>query len=75
MRPSCLLAPLEALLADGAADGSFPLADPSADAPLIQSVVWVAAGLNPTRDKLPRAVALRQVQSFCERALGVPQVG
>ena len=66
-----LLAPLEALLADGAADGSFPLADPAADAPLIQSVVWAAAGLNPTRD-MPssRAEASRQVRSFCERALG-----
>src|SRR5271165_3700987 len=46
-----LMAPLEALLAEGATDGSFPLADPAADAPLIQSVVWAAAGLNPTRDK------------------------
>ena len=42
-----LTAPLEALLRDGAADGSFPLADPPADAPLIQSVVWAAAGLHP----------------------------
>ena len=65
-----LMAPLEALLAAGAADGSFPLADPTADAPLVQSVAWAAAGLNPTRDKLPRAEASRQVRSFCERALG-----
>ena len=66
-----LLAPLEALLAAGAADGSFPLADPAADAPLIQSVVWAAAGLNPTRDKASsRAEATRQVRSFCARALG-----
>jgi len=57
--------------AAGAADGSFPLADPTADAALVQSVVWAAAGLNPTRDKLPRAEASRQVRSFCERALGV----
>ena len=65
-----LMAPLEALLEQGAADGSFPLADPAADAPLVQSVAWAAAGLNPTRDKLPRPEASRQVRSFCERALG-----
>ena len=44
-----LMAPLERLLADGVADGSFPLADPVGDAPLIQSVAWAAAGLSPTR--------------------------
>ena len=68
-----LMAPLETLLAEGAADGSFPLADPAADAPLLQSVAWAAAGLNPTRDKLPPGEASRQVRSFCERALGVQE--
>ncbi len=68
---SLLMAPLEALLAEGAADGTFPLADPTADPPLVQSVAWAAAGLNPTREKPPRAEASRQVRSFCERALGV----
>jgi hypothetical protein len=67
-----LLAPLQSLLVDGAADGSFPLADPAADAPMIQSVVWAAAGLNPSRETpTSRAEASRQVRSFCERALGV----
>ena len=67
-----LTAPLEDLLRRGAADASLPLADPPADAPLIQSVVWAAAGLNPARDKpSSRAEAARQVRSFCERALGV----
>ena len=70
-----LMAPLRTLLAAGVADGSFPLADPDADAPLVQSVVWAAAGLNPTREKLPRAEASRQVRSFCERALGVTPRG
>ena len=70
-----LMAPLQTLLAHGVADGSFPLADPAADAPLVQSVVWAAAGLNPTREKLPRADASRQVRSFCERALGVATEG
>ncbi len=66
-----VMAPLERLLADGRADGSFPLADPAADAPLIQSVAWAAAGLNPTRQEVPsRAEAARHVRSFCERALG-----
>jgi AcrR family transcriptional regulator len=67
-----LTAPLEELLRRGAADGSLPLADAPADAPLIQSVVWAAAGLNPARDKpSSRTEAARQVRSFCERALGV----
>jgi AcrR family transcriptional regulator len=67
-----LTAPLEALLRDGAADGSFPLADPAADAPLIQSVLWTAAGLHPARDApSSRAEAARQARSFCARALGV----
>lgn len=66
-----LMAPLEALLAAGAADGSFPLADPSADADLIRSVVWVAAGLTLSSDGAtsPSDTA-RQVRSFCARALG-----
>jgi AcrR family transcriptional regulator len=67
-----LTAPLEALLRDGEADGSFPRADPVADAPLVRSVVWAAAGLNPAREKATsRTEAARQVRSFCERALGV----
>jgi AcrR family transcriptional regulator len=70
-----LSAPLEALLADGQRDGTFPLADPATDAPLVQSVVWTAAGLNPLRDPVrPRAEAFRAVQSFCWRALGVAAV-
>jgi AcrR family transcriptional regulator len=67
-----LTAPLEELLRRGAADGSLPLADPAADAPLMQSVVWAVAGLNPARDTpSSRAEAARQVRSFCERAVGV----
>ena len=67
-----LRAPLEALLRDGAADGSFPLADPAADAPLIQSVVWAAAGLNSAGGSpSSRVGAAHHVRSFCERALGV----
>lgn len=67
-----LMAPLEALLTRGAADGTFPLAEPDTDAPVIQSVVWAAAGLNPTREMPPSAEeAARQVRSFSHRALGV----
>ncbi len=63
--------PLEALLAAGAADGSFPMADPAADASLIRSVVWSAAGLTPLRDwPGSRTEVARQVRSFCARALG-----
>jgi AcrR family transcriptional regulator len=66
-----LMAPLEALLAAGAADGSFPLADPAADASLIRSVVWSAAGLTPWREpSASRSELARQVRSFCARSLG-----
>jgi len=66
------MAPLESLLGDGKADGTFPLADPVADAALIWSVVWGATGLSPSGPK-PSSLdtARRQVRSFCERALGV----
>ena len=68
-----LTAPLRDLLAAGQRDGTFPLADPVADAPLIQSVVWTAAGLSPLHEPArPRADAFRAVRSFCRRALGVP---
>ena len=67
-----LTAPLADLLTAGRRDGTFPLADPAADAPLIQSAVWSAAGLNPLREQaLPRAQAFEAVRSFCWRALGV----
>lgn len=67
-----LTAPLADLLAAGRRDGTFPLADPAADAPLIQSAVWSAAGLNPLREPaMPRAEAFAAVRSFCWRALGV----
>jgi AcrR family transcriptional regulator len=67
-----LIAPLEAVLADGLRDGTFPLADPGRDAPLVQSVVWTAAGLNPFREPVRvQAEAFRTAQSFCWRALGV----
>jgi len=68
-----LLAPLEASLAEGAADGSFPLANPAADAPLVQSVVWTAAGLNAGRMTPPSTAVAQHVRSFCERALGLEQ--
>jgi AcrR family transcriptional regulator len=67
-----LMAPLEAVLAAGTADGTFQHADPRSDARLVQAVVWSAAGLDPSRDRIePRDEAARQVRSFCERALGV----
>jgi AcrR family transcriptional regulator len=67
-----LLAPLQAVLADGLRDGAFPLADPASDAPLVQSVVWTAAGLNPLREPVrTQAEAFRAARSFCWRALGV----
>jgi AcrR family transcriptional regulator len=66
-----LMAPLEALLAVGASDGSFPLADPPADADLIRSVVWTAAGLTLSSDgAASRSETALQVRSFCARALG-----
>jgi AcrR family transcriptional regulator len=68
-----LMAPLEELLAAGKRDGTFPLTDPATDAPLVQSVVWAAAGLDPLREaKRPHADSFRAVHSFCLRALGAP---
>jgi AcrR family transcriptional regulator len=67
-----LMAPLRKLLDAGHRDGTFPLADPAADAPLIQSVVWNAAGLHPLRKpEQGRADAYQSVRSLCWRALGV----
>jgi AcrR family transcriptional regulator len=69
-----LTAPLQALLAEGARDGSFPWADPVTDAQLVQSVAWGAAGLTPLREgPWSRADAFAAVQSFCLRALGADQ--
>jgi AcrR family transcriptional regulator len=66
-----LIAPLQAVLAEGLRDGTFPLADPVGDAPLVQSVAWTAAGLNPLRAPArARAEAFGAVRSFCLRALG-----
>ncbi len=66
------MAPLEAVLAAGSADGTFSQADPLRDARLVQAVVWSAAGLDPSRDRIGGLdEAVRQVRSFCERALGV----
>jgi AcrR family transcriptional regulator len=68
-----LTTPLLDVLVAGQRDGTFPLTDPPADAPLIQSVVWTAAGLSPLREPArPRAEAFGAVRSFCWRALGVP---
>jgi AcrR family transcriptional regulator len=70
-----LMAPLQALLSDGARDGTFPLAKPATDAPMIQSVAWAAAGLNPLRERAgSRSDALRLVRWFCLRALGAAEV-
>ena len=71
-----LLAPLEAVLAAGAADGTFSRADPFHDARLVQAVAWSASGLDPSRDRIGAPdEAARQVTSFCERALGVSDRG
>jgi len=67
-----LTGPLEALLAAGQRDGTYPLADPVADARHIRSVAWAAAGLNPLREvSASREQAVTSVRSFCWRALGV----
>jgi len=66
-----LLAPLRDILVAGRADGSFPRADPAADARLMQSVVWTAAGLDQKQVAHgSRAEATRAVLSFCLRAVG-----
>ncbi len=67
--------PLEALLVAGKHDGTFPLADPVTDAPVMQSLAWTAAGLSPQRQIAgSRAEAFDAVRSFCLRALGAAPV-
>jgi AcrR family transcriptional regulator len=65
-----LVEPLEQIVAAGKRDGSFPLADPTQDARLIQAIVWSAAGLGPGRAQGDRATSREAVLSFCLRALG-----
>jgi AcrR family transcriptional regulator len=67
-----LVAPLLAALRRGAADGSFPAADPVADAYSIFDLVWSVAG-PPVRRRRPvdRAGARAHVLRFCLPALGV----
>jgi AcrR family transcriptional regulator len=67
-----LTGPLEALLAAGRRDGTYPLADPVPDARHIRSVTWAAAGLNPLREiSGSQEQSVAAVRSFCWRALGV----
>ena len=71
-----LTGPLEALLAAGKRDGTYPLADPAPDARHIRSVTWAAAGLNPLREVSgSQEQAVASVRSFCWRSLGVVSPG
>jgi AcrR family transcriptional regulator len=66
-----LAEPLEGIILAGVKDGSFPAADPAADASLIQAMTWGAAGLNPIREvHWTRDQARAAVLSFARRALG-----
>lgn len=66
-----LVAPLEAILTEGQRDGSFPDADPAADAQLIQAMASHASGLSPFHEPTgTRPEARAAVLSFSLRALG-----
>jgi AcrR family transcriptional regulator len=65
------LAPLVELLDAGRDDGSFPLAQPETDAPLIHAVVWaLAEGRLLNRVSMPAADARSHVLRFVLPALG-----
>jgi AcrR family transcriptional regulator len=67
-----LVGPLVQILEQGAADGSFPLANPADDAAMVQAMAWASAGLSRQhRRHSTLAGARRAVLSFCFRALGV----
>ncbi|MHB8468088.1 MAG: TetR/AcrR family transcriptional regulator [Acidimicrobiales bacterium] len=70
-----LIGPLESVLVEGKRAGIFPLADPGADAALIQAVAW-GTGLDATdRQRANRLQARSAVLSFCLRALGATAPG
>lgn len=65
-----LLAPLTAVLAAGAADGSFPHVRPAADAPMISAVTWeTLIRLRELPDPARRHRLRTDLLSFLQRAL------
>jgi AcrR family transcriptional regulator len=68
-----LTVPLLDVLEAGRADGTFPHADPPADALQVQALAWRASGLNPFAEARPATPETREaVLDFCLRALGAP---
>jgi AcrR family transcriptional regulator len=66
-----LTAPLEAVLAAGLADGSFPNADPHRHALFIRALTWELVEEHLSGGDIERAAAREQVLGFCLPALGV----
>ena len=67
-----LTVPLIGALRRGAEDGSFPEADPDADAATIFDLVWSVAHPQRRDPVTDRAGAVHRVLRFCLPALGVP---
>jgi AcrR family transcriptional regulator len=62
--------PLEAVLAAGLADGSFPNADPHRDALFIRALTWELVEEHLSGGDIERGAAREQVLRFCLPALG-----
>lgn len=68
-----LQAPLAATLAAGAADGSFPGAEPEGDAPLVSAMAWDTAGRMAEVAAPAAKAGLRAgLIALVERAVGTP---
>jgi hypothetical protein len=70
-----LVVPLRAVLAEGAADGTFPAIDPDGDASHISALTWeTASRLHHATSRAERDELRRSLVSFVHRALGTGTV-
>jgi AcrR family transcriptional regulator len=66
-----LISPLLNALRQGAADGSFPVADPGPDADVLFDLIWSVAHPQRRAGSTDRSAATATVLRFCLPALGV----
>ena len=68
-----LIVPLEKVLHEGAADGSFPHVAPASDAPLISAMAWATSNrVGATRRTANKDELRTGLLSFVHRGLGAP---
>jgi AcrR family transcriptional regulator len=68
-----VIAPLEAVLAAGRADGSFPATEPERDALFIRALTWSLVDDHLSGAEMDVATAKAEVLRFCLPALGVTE--